>query len=144
MADSVFTQVLENGNRNYHAKFTNLSDGTGETNVVKLDPTATGNMGVLYSGQTLYPGTHLKIWRIEYNVTNMTVEMIWNATTPQDLWLLNGFGHHDFMRQGGLYVPQSGGAPITGADGKVLFTTKGAASGSSYTITIWAKKDISR
>lgn len=144
MADAVTTQVLENGNRNYVAKFTNFSDGTGEAAVVKLDPTATGDMGVSIAGNTLYPGTHLKIWKVEYNVNLMTLLVQWAATTPADLWYLNGFGKHDFMRQGGLFVPQSAGAPITGATGKVTFTTKGAAPGSSYTVTIWAKKDFSQ
>ena len=38
MSDAVQTQVLENGSQWYRAKFTNFSDGTGETAVVKVDP----------------------------------------------------------------------------------------------------------
>lgn len=147
MADAVSTSVLENGPVWFRAKFTNLSDATGETGVTKLDPTsaATGmnNMGVVIQGQTLYPGTHLKIMEIRYTVTNMTVEMYWDATTPQDLWLLNGFDHLNFRKSGGIHVPlQASGAVITGATGIVKFTTKGAASGSSYTIDMLCKKDI--
>jgi hypothetical protein len=121
-----------------------VSDGTGEAAVVKLDPTSAGDMGVTIAGNTLYPGTHLKIWEIEYNVTGMTLQVRWAATSPQDLWLLQGFGHHRFKKDGGLYVPQSGGAPVTGATGKVTFTTMGAAGGSTYAVTIWAKKDIAQ
>ena len=37
MADLVTTQILENGPSRLVMKFTNLSDGTGETGVVKVD-----------------------------------------------------------------------------------------------------------
>ena len=37
MADAVTTQVLQDGERLYIAKFTNISDGTGETKVTKVD-----------------------------------------------------------------------------------------------------------
>ena len=37
MADAVTTQVLEDGERLYIAKFTDISDGTGESAVLKID-----------------------------------------------------------------------------------------------------------
>ena len=37
MADAVTTQVLQDGERLYIAKFTNISDGTGESEVTKVD-----------------------------------------------------------------------------------------------------------
>ena len=37
MADAVTTQVLQDGERLYIAKFTNISDGTGEAKVTKVD-----------------------------------------------------------------------------------------------------------
>ena len=131
MADVVSSAVLENGPVWYRAKFTNLSDGTGESGVVKLDPTSSGDMGVIIGGQTLYPGTHLKIMEINYTVSGMTVEMIWDASSPQDLWLLQGYGTYRFRKEGGIHVPSSGGARITGETGKVKFTTLGAGGGSS-------------
>jgi hypothetical protein len=146
MADAVGTTVFENGNQWFRAKFTNLSDGTGESAVTKLDPTSAAsganNMGVVIQGNTLYPGTHLKIMQIDYTVSGMTLQMIWDATTPNTAWLLQGFGKMDFTKQGGIAVPQSSGAPITGATGIVKFTTLGAGGGSSYTVDIWCKKDI--
>ncbi len=146
MSDAVGTQVLENGSQWFVAKFTNLSDGTGESAVTKLDPTSaaagTNNMGVIIGGQTLYPGTHLKIMEMKYTVSGMTLKTIWDATTPNTLWLLQGYGHFNYRQQGGLYVPQSAGAPITGATGIVKFTTLGAGAGASYTIDVWCRKDI--
>jgi len=146
VVDTVSTNVLENGSQYFVAKFTNLSDGTGETGVTKLDPTSgasgANNMGVVIQGQTLYPGTHLKIMKMIYTVSGMTLQMQWDASAAVNLWLLQGYGCLDFMKQGGLFVPQSAGAPVAGATGKVLFTTLGAAGGSSYTVDIWCKKDI--
>jgi len=37
MADAVATQVILDGERLYIAKFTNISDGTGETGALKID-----------------------------------------------------------------------------------------------------------
>ena len=37
MADTVSTRILEQGERNLVVQLTNLSDGTGETGVVKVD-----------------------------------------------------------------------------------------------------------
>lgn len=142
MADATTIQVLENGNQWYRAKFTNFSDGTGETAVVKVDPTSSGALGVVIQGQTLYPGTHLKLMEMSYTVSGMTLLIQWDASMKQDMWYLQGYGSYNFRKRGGLYVPQSAGAPVTGATGKVLFTTEGAAGGSSYTVDMTFKKDI--
>ena len=40
MADTVASQTLFDGERKAIMKFTNSSDGTGETNVVKVNPAA--------------------------------------------------------------------------------------------------------
>lgn len=146
MADTVTTQVLENGSQWFRVKLTNFSDGSGETAVVKVDPTSAAsganNMGVVIQGQTFYPGVHLKLMEMTYNVAGMTLLVQWDASTKQDMWYLQGFGGDNFRKRGGLYVPQSSGAPVAGATGKVLFTTEGAAGGSSYTVDMTFKKDI--
>lgn len=114
--------------------------------MAKVNPTssATGanNMGVVILGNTLYPGTHLKIMEMKYTVSGMSLQIDWDATSAVTAWFLQGYGHFNFRQQGGLYVPQSSGAPVTGATGKLLFTTLGAGAGSSYTVDIWCKKDI--
>ena len=48
MADAVASQTILDGERLFIAKFTNISDGTGETGVIKIDvstlsPNAAGN-----------------------------------------------------------------------------------------------------
>lgn len=148
-------QVLQNGPRTYLAKYTLLwaSGDTGfPTTLTAADPTASGDMGVNIAGNVLYPGTHLKIWRLSYDVgVNLALQIVWDATTPQNAWILNGqgSGKQDFMKQGGLYVPQSGGAPVTGATGKLFFNVigQGAATGVAgdfVSLDMWLKKDIAQ
>lgn len=144
MADTVSSTVLDNGSQWFRALFTNFSDGGGEINVVKIDPTSnfgsttTVSLGVVIQGQTLYPGKHLKVMGIRYNVNGGSVQVQWKATTNQDMWTLSGFDHLNFQKQGGIYLP----AALTGGTGAISFTTNGFAGGSSYSIEIWCKKDI--
>lgn len=146
---TVQKQVLENGPRNYVAQFTcPLTTGDTLANYLALDPTSGGDMGVSIAGNTLYPGTHLKLMELRYDISDaIGIELIWDASSPQNADIINGLGggHKSYSRSGGLFVPQSAGAPITGATGKVLFTLIGApAAGQFFSITVAAKKDIAQ
>lgn len=150
MAAAVWTkQVLDNGPRNYRAVYS-IVFGSGDSEptagYVAADPTASGDMGVSIGGNTLYPGAHLKIWELKYDMSDsQTVQIIWDASSPQTAWAANGkgAGEHSWKKQGGLYVPQSAGAPIAGATGKILFTALGTpAANDSISIEMWLKKDI--
>lgn len=140
-------QVLENGSRSYVATYTaQFASADTFAEYTAADPTSAGDMGVTIAGNTLYPGTSLKIWRLAYNITaGVSVNLVWDATSPQTAWSLTGFGDQSFVKQGGLYVPQSAGAPITGATGKILFDmvpSTVAVSTGTFTIEMWLKKDI--
>lgn len=145
-------QVIQNGNQNYVLNLSCLWDAMHTDPLaayVLADPTATGDMGVLFSGNTLYPGTHLKIYRIAYDVSDGTaVQLYWDATTPTTAYIFNGTGSGKqmFRPQGGIFVPQSGGAPITGATGKLLLNTTKAVAGAGdfFSLEIWLRKDIQR
>ena len=52
MADAVVSQLIANGPRNWGYVFTNESDGTGESNVVKVDGSSAGPLGVVIGGAT--------------------------------------------------------------------------------------------
>ena len=142
MADAVTTQILENGPRNWGFAFTNLSDSTGESGVVKVDGSATGPLGVTVGGVITYPTKHLKITEIEYDVKGMALEIIWDATTPQNLATLGGFGKLDFKPFGGLAQVTSAGVILTGATGKIKFTTLGAMANSGYTVILRGTKGV--
>ncbi len=150
MVDAWVKRVLENGSRNYVAIYNmNFTATTPITSYTAADPTSSGDMGVTIGGNVLYPGTHLKIWKMQYDMSaSQSLKMIWDASSPVVALTVNGQGggEKDFMKYpGGLYVPQSGGAPVTGATGKVLFDTLGTtAVGDFISITIWYKKDIAQ
>lgn len=132
MADTVTSQTIANGPRNLIMKFTNESDGTGESGVTKVDATSS-----TFAVNGTVPGIHLKVARIIYAVNNGAVRLLWDATTDTDMVILSGFGTMDYTFEGGLPNPNN-----TGATGSILFTTVGFVSGSSYTITLEMTKNV--
>jgi len=131
MADAVATQVILDGERLYIAKFTNISDGTGETGVIKID------VSTLTPSSFSKACNGVKINKIWAQTQGMGVDIIWDATTdvlcetiPADKFYLM-----DYSSFGGL--PNNAGA---GKTGDVLFSTVGAAAGDRYTIVIEAIK----
>lgn len=138
MADTVATQILQNGPRNIVVKFTNFSDGTGESLVKKIDATSTGPYGVSVKGQTFYPGIHLSLYEIHYSIDSMALRLQWEASSNADLAILApNPGNMKFVKYGGLTVPV-----VAGATGSVLFTTEGAVINASYTVIMHFKKNV--
>jgi len=147
MVDAWVKQVLENGPRNYIATYTlNFSSTSAITNYVAADPTSSGDMGWNIGGNTLYPGVNLKIWELMYDMAaSQQLQLQWDATSAQVAVSVNGqgSGNRNYKQQGGLYVPQSAGAPITGATGKIIFNTIGTVTAGDFiSIQMWLKKDI--
>ncbi len=128
MADTVTSQIIVNGNRNLVMKFTNESDGTGESAVKKVDAASSTFATVPWNN---VPGVHLKVQRITYDVQGGSVRVQWDASSATDMVILEFAGVMDQTFFGGFKNP--GGA---GATGSILFTTVGFAAGSSYTITL--------
>jgi len=127
MADAVASQTLLDGERLFIGKFTNISDGTGETAVVKinastLSPNAAGNACNGVKINKIYATTH-----------GMEVRILWDATTDVFAWMIPQNTNYlmDFSSFGGL---QNNGG--TGVNGNVLFTTADASSGDMYTIVL--------
>jgi len=146
LADAFTKQVIENGPRNYRALYTLLSDGSGVTGYVAADPTATGDMGVNIAGNILYPGVNLKIWDMRYSLEDTQLQMVWDATTPQNAFLLTGEGgtKQNFKERGGIPVPRIAGIPITGATGKIIFNLLNPTVGAILTLDLWLKKDVAQ
>jgi hypothetical protein len=124
MADAVSTNVIHNSSKKYIAQFTNLSDGTGESAVQKID----------ISGLTNQLGaapTKVKINKINYSISGMSVGILFDHTTDDQVLVLSGSGEKDFTKEGGLADPAS-----SGGTGDILFTTYGHAANDSYDITM--------
>lgn len=126
MADAVASQTLVDGPRNVVMKFTNVSDGTGESAVLKVD----------VSGLSGAP-TRVRIDRIHYATSGMGVRILWDATTDVDVFLIgpDQTGCMDFTGFGGL-VNNAG----TGVTGDIMLTTVGHTSGDVYSIILEMSK----
>lgn len=126
MVDSVTTQIIEQGPRYAVIKFTDVSDGTGEVAVLKVDVSA------LTFDPLDGPVTNVRIEDIWYDIFGMQVEILWDATVDQMCWILTpGQFRHEFRTFGG--IPNNAGA---GKTGDILFTTIGASAGDSYSIIL--------
>jgi len=131
MADAVTSQTIFDGARKAIMKFTNISDGTGESAVLKVDVSALAAQ----DGATC---TSVSILKIEAITRGMGVDILWDATTDVICLTIgeDQFQSHDFSEYGGL--PNNAGA---GKTGDILFTTVGAASGDRYTIILELSKN---
>lgn len=130
MADAVTTQVLFNGTKMYAARFTNISDGTGESAVAKISA-ATLKKEVPY-----LPGgiaaTNLKIMEIQWNIYGFSeVRILWDATTDVLAQTLSGNGYRSYWDVGGLRNTEA-----AGFTGDINFTTVTNASGNHYDIVL--------
>ena len=127
MADAVASQTLFDGERMAIMKFTNISDGTGENKVLKVDVSALGasNSGKACDGVT--------ITKIHAATHGMEVQIYWDATTDVFAWGIaqNSQYSFDFEKMGGL-INNAG----TGSTGDVLFSTADASAGDFYTIIL--------
>ena len=126
MADAVTSEYVYSGHRRKLLHLTNISDGTGESGVVKIDVSAlTFNFGQV--------PTHVAIDMIEYDVQGMSsVRLFFDANTDDEAAIIpTGSGVIDFYPYGGKTDPRS-----TGTTGDVKLTTNGQVSGGTYDIRI--------
>ena len=127
MADAVASQTLFDGERTAIMKFTNTSDGTGETNVVKVNPAS------LLPSAAGGACNAVTITKVTAQTHGMEVIMKWKATTPVVIETIpqNTNYQQDFEKIGGL-TNNAG----TGKDGAITFTTSDQSAGDAYSITL--------
>lgn len=126
MADVVSVDYLFKGSRRAKVKLTNISDGTGEAGVIKVD------ISTLIGLNGSAP-TKTSIESIESSVQGFTsIKLYWDHTTDDVLAVLGvGYTYFDFTDVGGFTDPAS-----TGGTGDIILTTAGATATSTYDITI--------
>jgi hypothetical protein len=126
MADAVTSQILVDGAKNTVMKFTNVSDGTGESAVLKVDVSALQGAP-----------TSVRIDKIHAATFGMAVNIIWDADTDVTCFVVptDCAGCFDFTGFGGL--KNNAG---TGVTGDIRFTTIGHTSGDTYTIILEMSK----
>ena len=127
MADIVTTQTItDTSGVKFVSKLTNFSDGTGETQVKKIDASEVTFM--TENGDR-------KLARVWYSINTANnksaVELIWDGVTNATAMLLSGNGYFD-LRTAGNEVTNNATTPT----GDVLLSTKNFANGDNYTIIL--------
>lgn len=138
--DAVTTNVIAETRTHYVVHLTNISDSTGESAVIKVDKSA---IAVASDGAE---AASLDIDEAQWSVTGFTnVRILWDHTTDDLGMVMAGTGRQDFrgkgnipgiMQTAGLKDPRS-----SGGTGDILLTTAGSASGNTYDITLWLRKN---
>ena len=127
MADNVTSQTILDGERLFIAKYTNISDGTGEVavNKVIVANLAPNAFNLACNG--------VKINKIWMAVHGLEVRILWDATTDLLAWQATSNGPYlmDFSSFGG--ISNNSGA---GRTGNIAFTTHAPTVGGSYTIVL--------
>jgi len=126
MADTVTSQTILNTPYRLVMKFTNVSDGTGESAVKKVDVSA------FTAGEKAATCTGVTIDRIYYTLDGMKVQLLWDASTDVEAYkLLDTTGDIDFSTFGGLQN-NSG----SGKTGDIMITTVGHSNTDTYNIIL--------
>ena len=128
MADAVTSQTIQDGEKRAILKFTNASDGTGESAVKKVDGSAlaANSQGAACTG--------VKVAKIWWACRGMGVNIEFDASTnvlitglPADS---TGDEYYDEVFTG---IPNNAGS---GKTGDIDFTTVSASSGNTYSIIL--------
>ena len=132
MADTVTSQTIQDGERVAVLKFTNVSDGTGESAVKKVDVSA---LTTNSAGESC---TSVSIARIYWACVGMRVNIEFDATTnvlamplPADS---TGDEYYDLFSG----IPNNAGSGVTG---DIDFTTVGQSCGDAYSIILVLNKN---
>jgi hypothetical protein len=137
MADTVTSQTLKDSATQWAVKLTNVSDGTGETNVVKVS----ANSLIASDGGSTQ---RLSINKIAWSVASGTsatisprVTLLWRGTSNTTIVTLTGSGFWDLTTAGNCPLTNNAGA---GANGDILLSTSGFTSNAAYTLILEGKK----
>ena len=136
MADVVTSQTLvDTTGTKTVMKFTNMSDGSGETLVTKMDASA-----LTFMTEDAIK-TVAKIWW-SVNTTNgkSGVELLWagsgTSSANATIGFFSGTGYHDYYTAGNSIPNNATLTANTSPAGDILLSTKGFVSGDNYTVIL--------
>ena len=135
MADAVTSQTLFDDGGHVVLHLTNVSDGTGESAVKKVDAsTFVGGAAT----------TRYAVERIKWATVGMGFNLLWDADTDVLFWTCGNTtsqGDIDYTTGG------TGGGRTgitnnvgTGITGDIMLTTVGHTAADAYVVTLWLRK----
>jgi len=136
MADTVTSQKLKDHASAWAYVFTNISDGTGETNVLKVDVS-----GLTAAANSSLTDQRVNINKLSWSIAgaNSKVRLMWsgdNSPTTNTIVFLSGSGTMDLATN--LTAPLTNN--VANTNGDIYLSTAGFAVGAGYTIIIEGKK----
>ena len=132
MADAVTSQTIQDGNNTAVLKFTNVSDGTDESAVKKVDVSA------LEPNSKGDACTSVSVARIYWATRGMGVNIEFDASTNVLLTGLPADSTGDEYYDLFTGIPNNAGSGVTG---DIDFTTVGHSSGDTYSIILVLNKN---
>tara|TARA_B100001564_G_C20277065_1_gene506299 strand:- start:8 stop:409 length:402 start_codon:yes stop_codon:yes gene_type:complete len=127
MADTVLSQTIQDGERTAVMRFTNVSDGSGESAVKKVDVSA------LAKNSAGKDCTEVHIQRIYWATVGMSVKIEFDASTNVLAIGLPADSTGDEYYDNFTAIPNNSGS---GKTGDLDFTTTGHSSGDSYMVIL--------
>jgi hypothetical protein len=127
MADTVLSQTIQDGERTAVMRFTNVSDGSGESAVKKVDVSA------LAKNSAGKDCTEVHIQRIYWATVGMSVKIEFDASTNVLAIGLPADSTGDEYYDNFTGIPNNAGS---GKTGDLDFTTTGHSSGDSYMVIL--------
>jgi hypothetical protein len=126
MADVVTSQTIQDGQRKAVMKFTNVSDGSGESAVKKVDVSALNSNA---AGTACSTVSIAKVW---WATTGMSVKIDFDASTNVLAVSLPADSTGDEYYDDFSGIPNNASSPT----GDLDFTTLGHSSGDTYVIIL--------
>ena len=136
MADVVTSQtIVDTSGTKTVMKFTNISDGSGETLVTKMDASA-----LTFMTEDANRSLAKIYWAINTTNGKSGVEISWagSGTSSADatIGFFSGTGFHDYFIAGNSIPNNATLTANTSPAGDILFSTKGFVAGDNYTIIL--------
>ena len=132
MADVVTSQtIVDTSGTKTVMKFTNISDGSGETLVTKMDASA-----LTFMTEDATKSIAKIWWAINTTNGKSGVELLWAGTTNSTIGFFSGTGYHDYFTSGNSIPNNATLTANTSPAGDVLISTKGFVAGDNYTIIL--------
>ena len=124
--EGTYDAGTKNGHRRHVVLCTNISDGTGEDDAIKLKRT-----DMLTSEGTV--PSKLVVEKINYNIAGMIVDVSYNNVNEEKIaTLYSGDGEIDFRPIGG-FVPED---DADNEGGDIVFNTSKETNGDTYNIIL--------
>ena len=137
MADTVTSQTLRDTASHWAIKLTNASDGTGETDVVKV---SANNLVASDGGGTQRLTINKLFWSVASGTSatqSPRITLKWRgASSNTDIVTLTGSGYWDLTSSG--QCPLTNNA--TNPNGDILLSTSGFTANAAYTVILEGKK----